>query len=201
MNIPSKSFRQLASVACLLGLCGTLPAWADHGGGGGHGGGGHMGGGGGRGFGGGQYHGFAGNNGHYWGGGYGGYGGYRGGWGGGWGGRPWYRGDWGWGGWGWGGWGFGMGLGTAWALSDPWLYNPYPWGAGYYGYGAASPTVVVNQAPVSPQGTTYLGSTQQAGPPQSWFYCESAKGYYPYVPQCPEPWRAVPATPPGAISQ
>ncbi len=193
MNIPSKSFRQLASVACLLGLCGTLPAWADHGGGGGHGGGGHMGGGGGRGFGGGQYHGFAGNNGHYWG---GGYGGYRGGWGGGWGGRPWYRGDWGW-----GGWGFGMGLGTAWALSDPWLYNPYPWGAGYYGYGAASPTVVVNQAPVSPQGTTYLGSTQQAAPPQSWFYCDSAKGYYPYVPQCPEPWRAVPATPPGAISQ
>jgi hypothetical protein len=32
-------------------------------------------------------------------------------------------------------------------------------------------------------------------PPQNWYYCESAKGYYPYVPACPGGWRAVPATP------
>ena len=32
--------------------------------------------------------------------------------------------------------------------------------------------------------------------PAVWYYCDSAKGYYPYVNQCPEGWRSVPATPP-----
>ena len=32
----------------------------------------------------------------------------------------------------------------------------------------------------------------------TWYYCESAKGYYPYVRQCPEGWKSVPATPPPA---
>ena len=32
--------------------------------------------------------------------------------------------------------------------------------------------------------------------PANWYYCDSAKGYYPYVQQCPEGWRSVPATPP-----
>jgi hypothetical protein len=27
------------------------------------------------------------------------------------------------------------------------------------------------------------------------YYCESARRYYPDVPQCPEAWRIVPATP------
>jgi hypothetical protein len=40
---------------------------------------------------------------------------------------------------------------------------------------------------------------QQAEPPppapQNWYYCESPKGYFPYVPACPGGWRAVPATP------
>jgi len=39
-----------------------------------------------------------------------------------------------------------------------------------------------------------------AAPPQqtagNWYYCDSAKNYYPYVGQCPEGWRTVPATPP-----
>ena len=29
------------------------------------------------------------------------------------------------------------------------------------------------------------------------FHCESAKAYYPYVGECKEGWRPVPATPPG----
>lgn len=33
-------------------------------------------------------------------------------------------------------------------------------------------------------------------PAGSWYYCESAKSYYPYVNQCPEGWKTVPATPP-----
>ncbi len=48
---------------------------------------------------------------------------------------------------------------------------------------------------VSPQGTTVV--PPQNGPAPTWFYCDSAKGYYPNVQQCPEPWRSVPAVPPG----
>lgn len=31
----------------------------------------------------------------------------------------------------------------------------------------------------------------------SWYYCENAKAYYPYVRECPSGWQAVPQTPPG----
>ncbi len=146
---------------------------------------------------------FAGPGGHYGvpGGGWRG-GGWRGGWGGGWrGGWEGWRGGWGWDGW---GWGFGAGLGAGALLASPY-YDPYPWG-GYYvpAYPtAAVVTSVPESPPVSPQGTTYLGNG--AGPaPQSgnsWFYCDSAKAYYPYVKQCPEPWREVPATPPGPVQK
>lgn len=33
-------------------------------------------------------------------------------------------------------------------------------------------------------------------PPVSWYYCEAAQAYYPYVQQCPGGWRAVTPTPP-----
>ena len=118
------------------------------------------------------------------GGGYG-HGGYegRGGWGG-------YGGGWGWG---WGGLGVGLGLGAAY-LANPYVYSPY---YGYpYGYASPATVVIDNSTPVSPQGTTVAPSAQGSG---SWFYCDSAKGYYPYVAQCPEPWRRVSATPPGAV--
>jgi len=39
-------------------------------------------------------------------------------------------------------------------------------------------------------------STAPAPAPGNWYYCDSAKGYYPYVQQCPEGWRSVPASPP-----
>ncbi|HET7198364.1 MAG TPA: DUF6515 family protein [Burkholderiales bacterium] len=32
----------------------------------------------------------------------------------------------------------------------------------------------------------------------TWYYCDSAKSYYPYVALCPEGWKSVPATPPPA---
>ncbi|HTP94717.1 MAG TPA: DUF6515 family protein [Burkholderiales bacterium] len=42
-----------------------------------------------------------------------------------------------------------------------------------------------------------------AAPPQTagvgmWYFCESAKAYYPYVNECKEGWRQVPAAPPPA---
>jgi len=52
------------------------------------------------------------------------------------------------------------------------------------------PPVVVQEPPV------YI---QQEPPPtpatQYWYYCESAKAYYPTVPACPEPWVKVPPRP------
>jgi hypothetical protein len=64
---------------------------------------------------------------------------------------------------------------------------------------AVAPVVVAPQAPVvvAPQ-TPAPVPTQSQPPVQTWYYCESAKNYYPYVPSCPEGWRPVPAQPPAA---
>jgi len=74
-----------------------------------------------------------------------------------------------------------------WSAAGLWYWYPspiYPYPDPY-----APPVVVVPpvvSAPVEP-----------AAPPpaQYWYYCDSAGGYYPYVPSCPSGWRAVPATP------
>jgi hypothetical protein len=55
----------------------------------------------------------------------------------------------------------------------------------------AAPVVVAPQAPVV---VAPPAPVQQ--PVQTWYYCESAKNYYPYVPSCPEGWKPVPAQPP-----
>ncbi len=54
----------------------------------------------------------------------------------------------------------------------------------------APPPVVYTPAPVVVQ--------PGPAPAQSWYYCDSQRGYYPYVANCPGGWRAVPATPPAA---
>lgn len=66
---------------------------------------------------------------------------------------------------------------------SPWYYPP-PY---YY-----EPRVVV--VPPSPppvyieqSDTTAEPSTAQ----QYWYYCKSAKGYYPYVKECPDGWQKV----------
>ena len=58
------------------------------------------------------------------------------------------------------------------------------------------PVTVINQQPpviVAPQA-----SAPAQPPAQFWYYCDSAKGYYPYVPSCPEAWKPVPVQPPQA---
>ena len=58
------------------------------------------------------------------------------------------------------------------------------------------------QTPPSPQPAPPPAPAPQAGlapggtPSGMWYYCESARAYYPYVNECREAWRAVPATPP-----
>lgn len=44
----------------------------------------------------------------------------------------------------------------------------------------AQPPVYIEQNPPTEQQTQ-----------QYWYYCKSAKGYYPYVKECPEGWQRV----------
>lgn len=67
--------------------------------------------------------------------------------------------------------------GPAW-YPAPYYYPPYP------------PQVVVmppSQPPV------YIEQTPpaEAATQPYWYYCASAKGYYPYVRECPEGWQQV----------
>lgn len=103
-------------------------------------------------------------------------------------------------------WGIGLGLGLGWEaahIRDPYYYPAYPVyyypAPGYY-YPVSPPTVMID----SPSAALPPGGPAGIAPPAAqsapnWYYCDSAKGYYPYVRQCPEPWHMVPATPPGPI--
>jgi hypothetical protein len=89
-------------------------------------------------------------------------------------------------------WGIGLGLGLGWEaarIANPYYYPAYPvyyYPAPVYYYPASPPTVVVEPS---------------AGPaaPANWYYCDSAKDYYPNVRRCPEAWHVLPAKPPGPI--
>lgn len=69
---------------------------------------------------------------------------------------------------------------------SPYWYYPPP----YYYY---PPTVVV---PASPP--VYVERSDVA-PDQSqqgwWYYCDTSRGYYPYVQSCPSGWQRVPPAP------
>jgi hypothetical protein len=63
-------------------------------------------------------------------------------------------------------------------VAGPWWGGPWWWAYPPYYY---PPQVVVEPAPVI------------VGEPQSyWYYCPSAKAYYPTAPTCPEVWIKVP---------
>ena len=78
-------------------------------------------------------------------------------------------------------------------------YGPYPY---WYGPPPAyvySPPVVVQETPVYvQQQPAYVQPPAPATPAPTayWYYCESAKAYYPYVPSCPETWVKVAPTQP-----
>jgi hypothetical protein len=68
------------------------------------------------------------------------------------------------------------------------------------GYVVAEPPAAtaspVPQAPPPPGPVAPQASPAPQAGAGVWYYCESAKGYYPYVAECREGWRQVPATPP-----
>jgi hypothetical protein len=73
-----------------------------------------------------------------------------------------------------------VGIGPAfwWGPPYPWWYYPPP----YYVY--SPPPVIVQEPPV------YIEGPQAS--PSYWYYCPSAKAYYPTVQTCPETWIKVP---------
>jgi hypothetical protein len=56
----------------------------------------------------------------------------------------------------------------------------------------AGTAVPVSEVPPAPQAAAPAATAA----PGTWYYCDSAKAYYPYVSQCREGWRPVAATPP-----
>ncbi len=70
-----------------------------------------------------------------------------------------------------------------WVPAAAWPLYAYP-----YAYRTSPVVVVESGVPTE--------SMVAAQPVQYWYYCDPARGYYPYVPTCPTAWRPVPATPP-----
>jgi hypothetical protein len=80
-------------------------------------------------------------------------------------------------------------LGWWWIAGGVWYFYPYP----VYPYpDPFVPPVVA--APPAP------GVVPPPPTPSNWYYCNSARNYYPYVPSCPEGWQPMPATPGTAAS-
>jgi hypothetical protein len=78
---------------------------------------------------------------------------------------------------------------TVWIGAVPYYYaNDIYYVAAPGGYAVAEPPAEAAGAPQA--------QAAAPGAAGNWYYCESAKAYYPYVAQCAEGWRTVPATPP-----
>ncbi len=81
-----------------------------------------------------------------------------------------------------------------------WYGPPYYYGPPAYPYPPAyaypPPYVAPSPVYVAPP-VQYLPPPEDRGPAAapSWYYCNSPKGYYPYVRACPGGWRQVQPTP------
>jgi hypothetical protein len=93
---------------------------------------------------------------------------------------------------------------TVWVGGVPYYYaNDIYYTQTPGGYAVTAPPMETAVAPVQtpppvapqPQVSAVPGAPGQSAP-GNWYYCESAKGYYPYVSACAEGWRTVPASPP-----
>ncbi len=86
--------------------------------------------------------------------------------------------------------GFGLGLATGALLTYPYYDYAY---TGYYSpsYVERSSVTVYDNSP-----SQVVQSAPNTSTLPIWYYCESPKGYYPYVQSCPSGWQKVPATPP-----
>ena len=76
-------------------------------------------------------------------------------------------------------------FGWWWIAGGDWFFYPVP----VYPYPDPYAYVPLQTVVVQPQPPQTI-APQPAQ--QLWYYCDSAKGYYPYVATCPSGWRAVP---------
>ncbi|HQU15912.1 MAG: hypothetical protein ACYC18_05655 [Gammaproteobacteria bacterium] len=74
-------------------------------------------------------------------------------------------------------------FGWWWVVGSFWYFYPQP----VYPYPNPYVPPVVAVPPAA--------ATSSAPPVEYWYYCGPRRAYYPYVRNCPEPWRLVPATP------
>jgi hypothetical protein len=81
-----------------------------------------------------------------------------------------------------------IGFSPAYYWGSPYWYYPPP------AYGYAPPVVVQEQPPVYVQQPPAAPAppAPSASAPSYWYYCASAREYYPRVETCPETWVKVP---------
>jgi hypothetical protein len=86
----------------------------------------------------------------------------------------------------------GVGPGWGWWGSPYWYYPPAYVAPPYYGYGYYD---YPPPADVEPPAYVQRGPEESEQPERYWYYCPSAKAYYPQVKRCPEEWlRVLPRT-------
>lgn len=84
-----------------------------------------------------------------------------------------------------------------WVVGGLWYFYPapiYPYPDPYVPpqlVGGAPPAVVAVAPPPAAPGAPPAAAAPPA--PSLYYYCDNPPGYYPYVTQCPTPWRTVPA--------
>jgi len=86
---------------------------------------------------------------------------------------------------------------TVWAVGVSYYYaNDVFYEQANGGYSVVAPPAgyVEQGTPASPP--VQAGAASPLTGSATWYYCESSKTYYPYVSECKEGWREVPATPP-----
>jgi hypothetical protein len=90
---------------------------------------------------------------------------------------------------------------TVWAGGVPYYYaNDVYYAQAPGGYAVVDQPAGMVEAPQAQAAPAPApqppAAAPQAAAPGTWYYCDSAKAYYPYVSECKEGWRSVPATPP-----
>lgn len=106
---------------------------------------------------------------------------------------------------------FGVPLHGYWGpgYAGPGYWGPRYWGPRYWGPAYVVPPPVVYTAPVpvyppaigpsAPPVYVERDDDAPAAEPQRpvwWYWCPSARGYYPYIKECPGGWQRVPPQPP-----
>lgn len=86
----------------------------------------------------------------------------------------------------------GVTIGIPWG--GPWYYPPSYYYPPYYPPVVVQPQpqVYIQQQPVPAAPAEPVA----AAPANYWYYCAAAKGYYPYVKDCPDGWQKVLPQPP-----